>query len=206
MSEVNASAHATAASKKPTSERIEEVKAAGGPVSVVPPYVVASLLEIAETAPEGGCFVEVGVYRGGTAFHLAKIARSTGRGLFLFDTFEGIPYRNAEKGDAHKVGDFNDTSYEEVVEAIPDAVVVKGVFPDTMQCVNLPPVAFAHIDADQYDSIVNAMKALSPHMMKGGIVVFDDYGCLEGATRAVLDLYGEDRIELTSVGKAMVRY
>lgn len=202
MAEVTGAAHVTANQKQ--DEATSRVKAADAPVSVVPPGTIASLKEIASGAPAGGCFVEVGVYRGGTAYHLAEVAERQGREIFLYDTFEGIPYKDATKGDRHNVGDFGDTNYDEVVAAIPYATVIKGLFPDSI--IPMPKIAFVHIDADQYYSIVNSVKALEGSMMSGGIIVFDDYGCIAGATAAVKDLYPEERIEITKAGKAMVRY
>jgi len=203
MAEITGSAHVTAGNH--FDEKVQAIKEqAKAPTSVVAPATIASLVEIAESAPKRGCFVEVGVYKGGTAFHLARVAREQGRRIYLFDTFEGIPYTDKEMGDRHEVGDFNDVKMADVVAAIPDAIVVKGVFPQSM--IPLPLIAFVHIDADQYESIFLAVRALEPHMMKGGIMVFDDWGALEGATNAIKDLFDGDRIEITSAGKAMVRY
>lgn len=202
MGEVTGSAHVAASNS--ISEAVQKVKESEAPYSVVPPHTIASLVDIAAGSPAGGCFIEVGVYRGGTGYHLAEVARKQGRQIYLYDTFEGIPYQNIEAGDRHKVGDFNDTDYDTVMRAIPYATVIKGLFPDSM--IPMPQIAFAHIDVDQYDSIINSVMAIHGSMMSGGIILFDDYGCLEGATAAVHALYPEERIEITNSGKAMVRY
>jgi len=173
----------------------------GVPYSVVPKHAIDSMLELARYSP-AGCFVEVGVYKGGTAYHLNQLATAQSRSLYLYDTFEGIPYTNTGMGDRHKIGDFNDTSYEEVKAAIPEAIITKGIFPASM--LQMPPVAFAHIDCDQYQAIIDSVLSLVPLMVSGGIFLFDDYACLEGATRAVLELFGEERIEISSAGKAVV--
>lgn len=195
MAEVSASAEV-----KATQDHRSRVRS-GAPVSVVPGFNIDSLCRIAEQAEEG-CFVEVGVYRGGTAYYLNEIAIEQGRKLYLYDTFDGIPYQDEVMGDRHRVGDFSDTSMAEVVAAVPEAIVVKGLFPASI--IPMPPVAFAHIDCDQYQSIIDSVHALRPLMVDGGIMLFDDYGCLEGATRAVEELFPKDRIISTDVGKAMV--
>lgn len=203
MPDILAGAHVTADSH--VNKLVQDVRDdVVAPPSVVPHHAIASLVELARSAPKRGCIVEVGVYKGGTAFHLAKVARENGVKLYLYDTFEGIPYTNKEKGDQHNVGDFSDTTMVDVVSAIPDAVVIKGIFPDSY--IPMPQIAFAHIDADQYDSIIGAIKALDELMMSGGIIVFDDYGALEGATAAVNEMYAKYQIEITTAGKAMVRY
>jgi hypothetical protein len=148
--------------------------------SVVGEDVIAELLALAESCPEG-CFVEVGVYKGGTAQHLSSLASKQGRSLYLYDTFTGIPYKQ-EGLDSHNVGDFSDTSFEEVRSNLPAAVVVQGIFPES--AVSMPGVAFAHLDCDQYRSVRDSIEYLRPRMVKGGVMWFDDY-CLEGAKKAI---------------------
>ena len=134
-----------------------------------------------------GAFVEVGVYRGGTAWHLAQLAEQQKRTIFLYDTFTGIPYRT-EGLDSHHVGDFGDTSYERVCADIPYATVVKGVFPQSARAMQY--IAFVHLDVDQYQSYKDAIKHLRPLMAPGGVIWFDDVGCLPGATQAVEEEFG----------------
>lgn len=127
-----------------------------------------------------GCVVEVGVYQGGSALWLSEVCEEQGRELWLYDTFSGIPYQGPD--DSHKVGDFSNTSAEAVSKMIPKARVVEGIFPKSLK--SMPPVAFAHIDADQYQSIMDSINALKPLMAPGGVMWFDDVGCLEGANKA----------------------
>lgn len=158
-----------------------------------------SLATIAAKCPPG-CFVEVGVYQGGSAWLLSWLAEKQGRELFLYDTFEGIPCKSDV--DVHEVGDFADCSYEAVCEAIPRAHVVKGVFPGS--AVPMPAVAFAHIDCDQYKSVSESLAFLRPLMVPGGAIVLDDVWCLEGATQALYDSHLP--YEVSDVGKAIVRF
>lgn len=174
----------------------------GSPYSVVPDQAIANLIEYAKRSPFPGCFVEVGVYRGGTAWHLARVARRRGVPIYLYDTFTGMPY--SDDGDSHTTEDFADTSAAAVAAAIPHATVVAGVFPESM--VPMSGVAFAHIDCDQYRAIVESVKALAPLMLPGGIMVFDDFGLLESATRAVRELFPARMINLTEAGKAWVQF
>ncbi len=172
------------------------------PESIVGPHVIECLIETASGTPQG-CFVEVGVYKGGTAWHLAKLAEDQGREIYLFDTFTGIPYK--EPFDPITPGTFNDTSFEEVQKAIPYAKIIQGIFPQSSAAITLPEIAFVHLDCDQYQSIKEAAVFLTPHMVKGGIMWFDDYGCLEGANMAVNELFA-GRIEGSVVGKSFVRF
>src|SRR5690349_978191 len=157
------------------------------PLSLVSPENIEWLCKLAKSSPESGCFVEVGVYKGGAAWHLAKVAQEQGRSIFLYDTFTGIPFK--DEIDGHNVGDFSDTDVQAVRAAVPYATVVQGLFPEEIRL--MPPVAFAHIDVDQYRSTRDAVLALKPLMLPGGIMVFDDYGCLNSATVAIDEIFGD---------------
>jgi O-methyltransferase len=170
------------------------------PMSVIGPRALDDLRAAANEAPPGD-FVEVGVYKGGSAAVLAEVARARGRRLFLFDTFSGMPH--SELGvDHHVVGDFGDTSLEAVQKAIPGAICVPGVFPSTLYD-DVGPIALAHIDCDQYASVAACCRELAPRMVTGGVMVFDDYDVLPGARRAVDEAFGE-RVRISAGGKARV--
>lgn len=154
------------------------------PDSLVHPQAIANLCDIARASPPGA-FAEFGVYKGGVAWHLAKVARTQGRALHLFDTFTGIPF--AGEFDSHKAGDFGDTSLEAVAAAIPDAIFSAGVFPHCVNLPLLPPMAFVHVDCDQYQSVVDAIEVFAPRLVAGGSIVFDDSGCLPAADRAIAE-------------------
>ncbi len=158
-------------------------------ISLLRPETLDSLVELADKAPHGA-IVEVGVYQGGSAFHLAQAARRKGVPLFLYDTFTGMPYHR-EGLDGNKTGAFADTSLEAVRSLIPDAILVPGIFPHSL--IDMPPIGFVHADADQYDSTKAILEHLLPKMVDGGIIVFDDYGVsgCEGCTQAVDEWGGE---------------
>lgn len=163
------------------------------------------LVELVHTARDcpPGDFVEVGVYKGGTAAALAGVAREQGRRIFLFDTFKGIPHANAAI-DHHRVGDFADTSLQAVQSAIPDAVFKAGTFPKTLDG-DVKQIALAHVDCDQYASVKACCKHLAPLMVPGGVMVFDDYDVLPGAKCAVDEAFG-DRVKISKAGKARVTF
>lgn len=176
--------------------------------SAVPQNIIDSLVRLASTSPEGN-FVEVGVYQGGTAWHLARLAEEQNRKIYLYDTFTGIPF----KGDLdyHQVGDFSDTSFEKVRDAIPYATVVQGIFPES--AIEMDNIAFVHLDCDQYQSVIDSIAYLKPKMVKGGIIWFDDAigdynyvgtpGQVNGADFAMRELYGKD-FSISDCGKPYV--
>lgn len=168
------------------------------PHSVVGEATIREMLAAAKRTPTG-CFVEVGVYKGGTGWWLNHLALEQGRSLYLYDTFTGIPHEDAV--DSHHIGDFADTSYEAVCELIPGAFIVKGVFPGSAAL--MPPVAFVHLDCDQYRSVKESVEYLRPRMVPQGVIWFDDSPGLQGAQKAALEAFG-DRLQLSETGKHFV--
>lgn len=169
------------------------------PPSLVNDDVINNICTLMQSAPPGAV-VEVGVYKGGSAFFLSAAAELQSRPVFLYDTFTGIPHRTDI--DSHRIGDFSDTSADDVQRAIPYATVVQGVFPAS--AVPMPPVAVAHLDCDQYQSVLEAVRYLLPRMVPGGLIWFDDVPCLAGATQAVSELFHPHELLYGKGGKAYV--
>jgi O-methyltransferase len=168
-----------------------------------------TLATIAGETP-AGAFVEVGVYRGGSARALYRVAEEQGRELYLFDTFEGHPTPStSDDVRAHPEGRYADCADPVALRAeMPNASIVRGRFPDTWLWTPSPWrwVAFVHIDVDLYESTRDAILALTPAMVPGGVMYFDDYGVAEcpGATKAVHELFAN--WEHLPNGKALVRF
>ena len=126
-----------------------------------------------------GEYWECGVYRGGTALLLRQIRDelAPGRSIRLFDSFQGMPETHVSR-DVHKAGDFADTSLESVkpLVGIEGVAYHAGFIPSTFEGLNSDAIAVAHIDLDLYDAILESCKFIYPRMVKGGVMVFDDYG------------------------------
>lgn len=167
--------------------------------SLVNESVLQSMVQTMQTTPIEGCIVEVGVYKGGSLSWLVSAAQ--GRPVYGYDTFTGIPYRDSER-DSHRVGDFNDTSYELVMGQFPTVALIQGIFPAS--AVEMPDISFVHVDCDQYEAVRSTILYCMPKMLPNGIMWFDDYKCLDGATQAVEEIFG-DRI-FTVSGKGVVRF
>jgi hypothetical protein len=70
----------------------------------------------------------------------------------------------------------------------------------------MPAIAFAHVDCDQYQSVHETIEALSPLMVPGGVMWFDDAPCLPSAALAVQQAFPGDRCQLSGSGKYFVRF
>jgi predicted O-methyltransferase YrrM len=121
---------------------------------------------------KGGIGAEFGVYKGGSA----KVIYNALEGeLHLFDSFEGLP-RETEH-DLHKEGDFNDVLLKDVKEYLSDCPNIfyhVGWFSDIGKP-NVIRYDFVHIDADLYESTMQALEYFYPRMKSGGFMIFDDY-------------------------------
>lgn len=169
--------------------------------SLLGPDGVRRLCGVAADAPPGA-FVEIGVYQGGSALALYQLAQAQGRALYLYDTFAGHPHHD-DALDDHPLGRFSDAiDPAELQRLLPAAVVVVGTFPDSL--VEMPPVAFVHADADIYESTRAICERMPPLMVKGGLILYDDFshhdcrGC-----RVAVDEAFPDRVVVPG-GQALV--
>jgi O-methyltransferase len=185
------------------------------PHTLVSPEKCWALYSLARQALNvPGDFVECGVYKGGTAMLLSRVAsQSAGAGnkkVLLFDSFSGMKSVNPSQ-DLHEVGHFADTSLEQVqqrVQWFKGAEFHPGWIPDTFSGLEQSRFAFAHIDVDLYQSVLDCCEFLYPRVNPGGFIVFDDYGVpsCPGARRAV-DAFFRKRSEvplIQSTGQAIV--
>jgi hypothetical protein len=143
---------------------------------------------LARSAPDG-CFAEIGVFNGGSAYRLYQIALAQGRTLHLFDTFEGTP--NYTEGlDKHKIdAEFAaPAAPAQIRELMPTAQLHIGPYPDTHPP-ELRHVAFIHCDCDQYLSYKAVIDNMWPLVVPGGFMLFDDYPYLAGARKAVEEAF-----------------
>jgi O-methyltransferase len=184
------------------------------PFTVITPDRLHVLYTLATQASQlAGEFWECGVYRGGTAMMLADVlggeAGERPR-LRLFDTFSGMPATDRAR-DLHKAGDFADTSAESVLQRVGGpfrAEVHQGLLPDTFQGLEHARIAFAHIDVDIYQSMLDACAFIYPRLARGGFIVFDDYGMpsCPGARQAVDEFFRgrPERPLILPTGQAVV--
>lgn len=127
-----------------------------------------------------GDFAEFGVFRGGTALLAANVLKNAGspRTLHLFDSFIGMP--DTARGEAFEKGHFSDTS-ESAVRRLIETTGCKtdfhvGYIPETFEGLQISSIAFAHVDVDLAQAVLDAVAFVYPQLVPGGLMVFDDYG------------------------------
>lgn len=149
-----------------------------------------------------GCIVECGVWRGGMSAGMANIMGNE-RAYYLFDSFEGLPPAKEIDGAAALAWqkDVNSPSYYANCKAemewaekamkksgVPKYELVKGWFDKTIPGYKFnSEIAVLRLDGDWYDSTMVCLENLFPKVIKGGLIILDDYYLWDGCTKAVHD-------------------
>lgn len=139
-----------------------------------------------------GELLEVGVWRGGTGALISRVAELSGitEMVLLCDTFEGV-VKCSENDNFYCGKEHSDTSISIVEELLQkmklnNAKIYKGIFPeDNHEQFIDKKYRFVHIDVDVYQSAKDVFEFVWKNVVKGGIVVFDDYGFIttQGVTK-----------------------
>ena len=64
-------------------------------------------------------------------------------------------------------------------------------------------ISLLNIDTDIYEPVVTILKYLYPRVVKGGVVIFDDYGVFPGETKAVEEYFKDKNIKIRKLGFSM---
>ena len=151
------------------------------PYTLVPPERCYMLLTLAQNAVNlPGDFAECGVWKGGTALMLARVLDGrTDKTLYLFDSFEGLPELDREKDSWFQKGQYSAGSVTAVEDLLRDfqriVNIRPGWIPETFNGLENRRYAFVHIDVDIYQSNLDCCKYFYPHMVPGGVMLFDEY-------------------------------
>lgn len=137
---------------------------------------------LANSRHVSGDIAEIGVFRGGSSFFLARASMMLASvpGVFhAIDTFEGHADGTVLKKDNyHTVGMFAGTNYEEVCEYLAkfDFVRVhKGEFSKVAPSLISGAYRLVHIDTDLYQPTLDCLNFFLPKLSPGGVFVIDDY-------------------------------
>jgi O-methyltransferase len=136
------------------------------------------LLYFAKLALElDGDFIECGVYKGSTAKDVLDECdlEIHGKKYWLYDLFEW------KEGDEHTLLPEHENSnmYEKVVSRFSnhkEVTIIKGRVPESFSQGFPNTIAFCHIDMNHPAPEAGALKRVLPHLVKGGFIIFDDYG------------------------------
>lgn len=141
-----------------------------------------------------GEIVECGCFLGGATIFLSLTLQHLGtwRPITLFDTFEGPPLNMVDtvfgvEHRGHKLPDFEESVRMNIQEAGADLGqfrLVRGKAEDTTPRFNFVGICMLRLDTDFYDSTKVEWEALYPKLVRGGVIIVDDYGLFQGSRRA----------------------
>lgn len=129
-----------------------------------------------------GDFVECGVNRGflsASVMSYLDFNSLQDRKFFLFDTYSGLVDALVTKADVAAYRHPYPDCYDFVVDAFKEysnAVIVRGVVPESLSTVQIERVAYLSIDMNCVQPETAAMEYFWPKLTPGAIVIIDDYG------------------------------
>lgn len=169
-----------------------------------------------------GDIVETGVFRGGNLILSKKLLNSyepnSKRKIWGYDTFEGMteptendrdifgedPRKFWEKSQKQEYNDWCYSSIDEVrnnftKETNSNLVeLIKGPVEQTLRVKeNLPDqISLLRLDTDWYESSKIELEMLYPKLVKGGVLILDDYGHWQGVKKSVDEYFKNKNIWL----------
>ena len=145
--------------------------------SLLPEERVKVLKELVDKAkPLKGATAELGVYNGGVSVYIAK--NCGGDTHYAIDTYEGLPDTLTEKDntDTQWKGRFKpEIDVEKLLKQIKNIKIVKGFFPKCVKKIKATKFKLVHFDGDLYQSAKDFCEYFYGKIIKGGIMIFDDY-------------------------------
>ena len=156
-----------------------------------------------------GSLVECGVFKGGNSMMMAATLAElddTNREIFLYDTFEGMSEpseidvrhdgKNAQKvwkdSQRENHNEWVYSSLDEVKKNMDkvsypkkNIIFVKGDVCKTLNKKVPENISLLRLDTDFYESTKKELEVLYPRLVKGGVLLIDDYDSWQGARKAV---------------------
>jgi O-methyltransferase len=190
-------------------ERVFEIAWRYRDFTLMNPAILGNtLLLCQEKAPNTGCIVEAGVWKGGASAAMAEAM--PGRTHYLFDSFDGLPpaqpidgpaarnYQTNTKAESYRDNCLIEQLYAEtamhIAAASDRATIIPGRFDATMPAfVPAEPIGILRIDCDWYASVMTTLLCLYSHVQTGGLVIVDDYYVWDGCGHAVHNFLYEKR-------------
>jgi hypothetical protein len=162
-----------------------------------------------------GDIVECGVWKGGSVMAAARTLlrrEDSARRLWLFDTFGGMTEPGPEDVSLHHESAHQQwrtlprwcyAPLEEVRKALfstgyEQARIhfVVGRVEETLPAQGPEQIALLRLDTDWYSSTMHELTHLYPRLVRGGILILDDYGHWQGSRQAVDEYLREQEVPL----------
>lgn len=171
--------------------------------------VLRELELILNKGVEGG-IAEFGCYIGTTSIFIRRVLDGAGqsdqRRFYAYDSFAGLPEKTvadaSSAGTEFKGGELT-VSKKQFLNTFQKARLVAPItyrawFKDLTDAQLPNKLAYAFLDGDFYESIIDSLELVWPRLTVGGTITIDDYerAALPGVTKAVRDFFKGKRISL----------
>lgn len=169
--------------------------------------VILRELQRTVTGTIAGDVVEFGCFEGTTSVHMVRLLEGTGKSLYLYDSFEGLPEKATEDespaGLQFKAGELNASKKKLIANLKQTGLTMprikKAWFSDLTPADVPSHVSFAFLDGDYYHSILDPLRLLENVLSPGAVVLVDDYTneALPGAALAADEWARERGLSVT---------
>lgn len=162
-----------------------------------------------------GSVVELGVFKGNSLIQFATfrelLENENSRKIIGFDIFGEFPESKAFSSDEKFVSNWNELFKGEIPtekdlqssldhKGVKNVELVKGNILETLPVyLKENPhlkISLLHIDTDVYEPSKLALELLFDCVVPGGLIVLDDYGTVEGETKAVDEFFVNKNYEI----------
>jgi hypothetical protein len=198
-----------------TPEEIADYRAVE-PYTLTGPLRTVSLMRALEYVVRQripGDIVECGVWKGGSMMAAARALlrlQETSRQLWLFDTFTGMSAPTAEDVSVCQISaeeDYKGTYLRVGLDQVRSAVLstgypqeqirfVEGKVEDTIPAHCPEQIALLRLDTDWYESTRHELVHLFPRLVRGGVLIIDDYGHWQGARKASDEYFAANNVAI----------
>tara|TARA_Y100000816_G_C26032840_1_gene540739 strand:+ start:175 stop:849 length:675 start_codon:yes stop_codon:yes gene_type:complete len=167
-----------------------------------------------------GCLIECGVYKGSSLMqwaHFRKVLeKKETRKIHAFDSFGFFPKKGIKNFDDKKfierfpyddgggVGISQATLKKMInLKKFSNINLIKGNIFNTLKKFikknkNIK-IALLHLDLDVYEPTSYTLNFLYKYMIKGGLIILDDYSTVKGATRAADEFIKKNKLKIKRV-------
>jgi hypothetical protein len=208
------------------------------PYTMTSPGRIAALIDSVRYIVENrlqGDLVECGVWRGGSAmaalYTLLKLC-DTERMFYLYDTYNGMTspgIKDFTLAGESAIELLNQTkknqnnniwcwaTMEDVTKNVLSTgypkdkiLLVEGDIVETIPKTIPNEIAFLRLDTDWYESTRHELTHLYPRLVKGGILIIDDYGYWKGTREAVDEYFSSQKYKpllhrIDNFGRSLVK-
>lgn len=190
------------------------------PYTMTSPERIVSLIRAVNYLEQNkiyGDIVECGVWKGGSIMAVLLALKEKNRNIYLYDTFDGMTepslidksYRN----ESAKIAFSKKDNYWKKIECLStldevkknieqinypkDKIIfVEGKVENTIPNFLPNEIALLRLDTDWYESTKHEMFHLFPKLVKGGVIIVDDYGHWQGCQKAIDEYLSENNVKL----------